>query len=713
MQKKLFFFHTFALVTAMAMLLAVNSGVLHVVMGYYQRRAIPAADERSQQARVVLDSWDEKDEDWDELSKRLRAADYDLVVCRDGEIVSSGLDQGQQEFFARMIQSASWPEEGTLTVQDSGVVLVGRQAGNYLLVALPHPGQPDGPGGFGGHRPQAEVMLISVFVSGLAAMGVIWLFSVVFARYQLRQIMRPVNALTAGAKRVEQGDLSTPIDYQGRDEFAAVCAAFDHMQRHLLEEREKNAAYERARTDLVAGISHDLRTPLTSMKGYIKGMRDGVANTPEKRERYLDIAYRKSCDMERLLQRLFYFSRLETGNLPLFLVDSDLNRFAVRFAREAGEELAASGGQVNFHPAAESLPVRVDEEQLLRVLNNLKENARRYARAQPLVLDVSVRREGNHACLRFADNGQGVPEEQLPHLFRQFWRGDQARCSQGGEGSGLGLYIVKYVVEAHGGTVTAENDGGLAVIITLPWGQNQKRRRPTAMSKILIVEDDPEIAMLERDYLEIEGFETQVTDNGQMAITQAVTGDYDLILLDLMLPGCSGYDVCRVIRDKTDVPILMVTARTESVDKIRGLGLGADDYVAKPFDPAELVARVKAHLARYQRLTQGGQRAENGQVIRVADVEIYPQSWKVYKAGRELKMPNREFELLKFLAEHPNIVFSKDRLFETIWGFDYVGDSATVTVHVGRIRDKIEDDPSKPRIIETVWGAGYRLNATG
>ena len=180
------------------------------------------------------------------------------------------------------------------------------------------------------------------------------------------------------------------------------------------------------------------------------------------------------------------------------------------------------------------------------------------------------------------------------------------------------------------------------------------------MSKILIVEDDPEIAMLERDYLEIEGFETQVTDNGQMAITQAVTGDYDLILLDLMLPGCSGYDVCRVIRDKTDVPILMVTARTESVDKIRGLGLGADDYVAKPFDPAELVARVKAHLARYQRLTQGGQKAENGQVIRVADLEIYPQSWKVYKAGREIKMPNREFELLKFLAEHPNIVFSKD-----------------------------------------------------
>ena len=217
--------------------------------------------------------------------------------------------------------------------------------------------------------------------------------------------------------------------------------------------------------------------------------------------------------------------------------------------------------------------------------------------------------------------------------------------------------------------------------------------------------------------LQAQGIGCEITTYTQSRnLLYDITDDgffYDLILLDLMLPGCSGYDVCRVIRDKTDVPILMVTARTESVDKIRGLGLGADDYVAKPFDPAELVARVKAHLARYQRLTQGGQKAENGQVIRVADLEIYPQSWKVYKAGREIKMPNREFELLKFLAEHPNIVFSKDRLFETIWGFDYVGDSATVTVHVGRIRDKIEDDPSKPRIIETVWGAGYRLNAKG
>ncbi len=228
------------------------------------------------------------------------------------------------------------------------------------------------------------------------------------------------------------------------------------------------------------------------------------------------------------------------------------------------------------------------------------------------------------------------------------------------------------------------------------------------MTRLLIAEDDPEIAMLERDYLEMEGYEVTVVDNGQQAVTQALNGDYSLLLLDLMLPGCSGYDVCRLIRDRIDVPILMVTARTESVDKIRGLGLGADDYIAKPFDPAELVARVKAQLNRYARLTGGGQ--GEPEVLDLGRVQILPRSWRVLKDGQEVKMPNREFALLKFLAEHPNTVFSKEKLFETIWGYEYVGDSATVTVHIGRIRDKVEDDPAHPSLIETVWGAGYRLN---
>ncbi len=185
---------------------------------------------------------------------------------------------------------------------------------------------------------------------------------------------------------------------------------------------------------------------------------------------------------------------------------------------------------------------------------------------------------------------------------------------------------------------------------------------------------------------------------------------YDLVLLDIMLPGMSGYDICRRIRDEIDIPILMVTARAEAVDVIRGLGLGADDYITKPFDPSQLVARVRSHLKRYRRLTEKQAPAGEPDRITVKDLVIEPKNWKVWKGGTELKLPNREFELLRFLAENPNLVFSKEELFEKIWGFDYVLDAATVSVHVNRLREKIEDDARNPRIIETVWGVGYRLN---
>ena len=185
---------------------------------------------------------------------------------------------------------------------------------------------------------------------------------------------------------------------------------------------------------------------------------------------------------------------------------------------------------------------------------------------------------------------------------------------------------------------------------------------------------------------------------------------YDLVLLDIMLPGMSGYDICRRIRDEIDIPILMVTARAEAVDVIRGLGLGADVYITKPFDPSQLVARVRSHLKRYRRLTEKQAPAGEPDRITVKDLVIEPKNWKVWKGGTELKLPNREFELLRFLAENPNLVFSKEELFEKIWGVDYVSDAATVSVHVNRLREKIEDDARNPRIIETVWGVGYRLN---
>lgn len=231
--------------------------------------------------------------------------------------------------------------------------------------------------------------------------------------------------------------------------------------------------------------------------------------------------------------------------------------------------------------------------------------------------------------------------------------------------------------------------------------------------KILIIEDDEDISMIEEAYLESAGFETKILSDGNKVNEIIEAESFDLILLDLMLPGKSGYTICREIRDKLDIPILMVTARTESVDKIRGLGMGADDYISKPFDPAELVARVTANLRQYDRMLQksaDSAREEEPEEIRIQDLRILVNSWKIFKGDQEIRFPNKEFELLKFFAQHPNIVFSKEQLFEKIWGFDYAGDSATVMVHVNRIREKIEDDSKNPKILETVWGAGYRLN---
>ena len=195
------------------------------------------------------------------------------------------------------------------------------------------------------------------------------------------------------------------------------------------------------------------------------------------------------------------------------------------------------------------------------------------------------------------------------------------------------------------------------------------------MAKILIAEDDEKIAQLEKDYLESNGYETEIIYDGDSVIPELKSEPYDLVLLDIMLPGTSGYDICRTIRDEIDIPILMVTARAEAVDVIRGLGLGADDYITKPFDPSQLVARVRSHLKRYERLTgkrdgadgAGGRKGKTEQIV-IGDVVIEPRTWKVWKKEKELKLPNREFELLRFLAENPNIVFSKEELFEKIWG---------------------------------------------
>ena len=227
------------------------------------------------------------------------------------------------------------------------------------------------------------------------------------------------------------------------------------------------------------------------------------------------------------------------------------------------------------------------------------------------------------------------------------------------------------------------------------------------MSRILIIEDDREIAEIEHDYLELDGFAADIASDGVSGLEQALAGDYDLILLDLMLPGMDGFSVCRRLREKLDIPILMVTARTQDIDKIRGLGFGADDYIEKPFSPGVLVARVKAHLAQYTRLKP---RQAESSVISAGPISIDTDARTVTVRGAAVSLTNKEYELLLFLARHPNQIFSREDLYEMIWGLESMGDNITVAVHVNRLREKLEEDPAKPQLIQTVWGVGYRLS---
>ena len=227
------------------------------------------------------------------------------------------------------------------------------------------------------------------------------------------------------------------------------------------------------------------------------------------------------------------------------------------------------------------------------------------------------------------------------------------------------------------------------------------------MSRILIVEDEVAIADLEKDYLELSGFEVEIENDGTKGLERALHEEFDLFILDLMLPGVDGFEICKKIRETKNTPILMVSAKKDDIDKIRGLGLGADDYVTKPFSPSELVARVKAHLARYERLI--GSNMPQNDIIEIRGMKIDKTARRVWVNGEEKQFTTKEFDLLTFLAENPNHVFTKEELFRKIWDMESIGDIATVTVHIKKIREKIEMNTNKPQYIETIWGVGYRF----
>lgn len=320
---------------------------------------------------------------------------------------------------------------------------------------------------------------------GILCIIVLVIISQLFTKNLTNHIMEPLDALAEGTKRIQKNDLTQKISYQGELEFENVCAAFNDMQESILAEQEKNRKYEKARTDMIAGISHDLRTPLTAMKGTLKGLIDGVASTPEQQEKFLQAAYRRTGDMDMLLNQLLFLSRMETGNMPVSMQTIEIASFLENYALSRNASLDAVYGckcpdgdtkekkeEIIIETNEITADVSINPEQFQRILDNLVENSRKYAETTPLRMKIELERTKKGVSICFRDNGVGVPEEKLPFIFDEFYRGDESRNKK--EGNGLGLYIVKYLMESMGGSVRAENADGLAVYLELPIFQERR-----------------------------------------------------------------------------------------------------------------------------------------------------------------------------------------------------------------------------------------------
>ena len=310
------------------------------------------------------------------------------------------------------------------------------------------------------------VLLLVVLVVGIIAILALLLLASVFTRWMNRIVTEPLEYLVEGAKRIQDGNLEEEIVYEGQEEFERVCRAFNEMQRTIQEDKKLREQNEKARTDMVTGISHDLRTPLTSIRGYIKGVLDGVAGTEEKKKMYLETAYESTEEMNSLLQKLFEFSRMESGQMPCCMMKIDLVEYLQRFVAQKEKILNPSEVQLVMEQQEEIIPeVNVDIEQIQRVLENLLENSIKYVERKPVEIWIRIRKEEKYVALEWKDNGDGVPEEKIGKIFDRFYRCDEARTKKG---SGVGLYVVKYIMEQHGGSVEAMNADGLEMILRFP-----------------------------------------------------------------------------------------------------------------------------------------------------------------------------------------------------------------------------------------------------
>ncbi|MDW2796396.1 HAMP domain-containing sensor histidine kinase [Clostridium boliviensis] len=465
-KRRIFNSNTRMVLVTLSLFLFVNMFLINLYESTYKSSMIGSSElaDNTEQIRYILTDWNPspKEEAINNLAAKLKRYGFSICVEIDSEVIYSNTDFPVSELISYIGDYLETDGKVHIYVQDYMTVLI-QNVMNEKMKVFAIAGEYHE---FWSQKNSWTTILILLLIDGIFCIGALLIISQFFTKRLIEHITNPLDALSEGAKRMKEGNFSEPVKYKGDIEFEYVCDAFNEMQEHITEANAEKESYEKVRVEMVAGISHDLRTPLTAIRGTIKGLKDGVAATPELREKFLDTAYRRTIEMDRLLERLFYFSKLETGNMPLLFEKTEWSEYLEAYVKKYELLIENESIKIKIKDVKKGLFSNVDREQMKRILDNILENSKKYAETDKLEITINIFEEHAYVVLEISDNGCGVSQDKIPHIFEQFFRGDESRKIK--EGNGLGLYIVKYLVNAMGGTVDAENSNGFTIRIRLP-----------------------------------------------------------------------------------------------------------------------------------------------------------------------------------------------------------------------------------------------------
>lgn len=404
----------------------------------------------------------------EELQKFVEPKGYHLIVTYNGEIISSNITDKDKEAISKIGEDLIFQTHSLVLEMNSTSLVTssfGKNGDSVNIIAINSAYEPikyD-------MKHEMSVFVISyILIVFVISLIVVTITNAILSKNIYRKLITPLELLSYGAEQIKNGNLDFEMNYESDDEFKQVCGDFDEMRLRLKDSVESQLKYEEDRKQLVVGISHDLRTPLTAIKGYVEGLRDGIASTPEKQKKYLNTIYLKACDMDVLVDRLFLFSKLDTGNFPFKFDKINMKEYMDSFYRHMKDEFDEKDVELFFENKCSNMcHLKLDCQEMNRVLLNIVENSVKYKRKKKIRVDISVIEKGDYVQIELSDNGNGVEESELSNLFVSFYRGDVSRTKPS-EGSGLGLAIAKNIVEAHGGKIRAYNMNGLTINITLP-----------------------------------------------------------------------------------------------------------------------------------------------------------------------------------------------------------------------------------------------------